>query len=143
MRTILRNRIFVKFFLKECQEYAMHMYVCMHLIDNAYVCNLIDDKIMVGSTGLAVTLHSYLRRRLPTVRSESIRIQLSASLSFDRPITWRNSKSSLISHCHSARQSGNISLPTINTFTNTLCLSEVNRQPNYDRPYELLSSTVL
>jgi hypothetical protein len=23
----------------------------MHLIDNAYICNLIDDKIMVGSTG--------------------------------------------------------------------------------------------
>jgi hypothetical protein len=28
----------------------VHMHACMHLIDNAYVCNLIDDKIMVGST---------------------------------------------------------------------------------------------
>jgi hypothetical protein len=28
------------------------MHARMHLIDNAYVCNLIDDKIMVGSTGL-------------------------------------------------------------------------------------------
>jgi hypothetical protein len=27
------------------------MHTCMHFIDNAYVCNLIDDKIMVGSTG--------------------------------------------------------------------------------------------
>jgi hypothetical protein len=38
------------FFLEECQGYAIYMHAYMHLIDNAYICNLIDDKIMVGST---------------------------------------------------------------------------------------------
>jgi hypothetical protein len=51
MRTILKSRISVKFFLRECQKYIVHMHACMHLTDNVYICNLIDDKIMVGSTG--------------------------------------------------------------------------------------------
>jgi hypothetical protein len=30
------------------------MHACMHLIDNAYACNLMHDKIMVGSTDLVI-----------------------------------------------------------------------------------------
>jgi hypothetical protein len=28
----------------------VHMHACMHLMDNAYSCNLMHDKIMLGST---------------------------------------------------------------------------------------------